>query len=104
MVNRLIKEVNYGWAMRISAFLILFLLIIANLCVTSRFPPKPHSPTKEELLRPFTEAKSLFVFGGAFLITFGVFIPITYIVIEAQASGMSANLAQYLLAVLNAAR
>jgi MFS transporter, MCT family, aspergillic acid transporter len=104
MVSRLIREVGYGWAMRISAFLILFLLIVANLTVKSRLPPHPQSPTKEELMRPFKETAMMLLVGGAFFLTFGIFIPINFIIVEAIAQGMSPGLAQYLLAVLNATR
>jgi MFS transporter, MCT family, aspergillic acid transporter len=40
---------------------------------------------------------------GIFLLTFRIFIPITYLVVEATAAGMSPNLAQYLFSMLNAA-
>ncbi|RDW66467.1 hypothetical protein BP6252_10102 [Coleophoma cylindrospora] len=103
MVSRLIQQVGYGWAMRISAFVILFLLILANLTVRSLHKPSPQILTKADLLKPFHEIGMLAVIGGNCLITFGLFIPITYVVVEAIALGMSPSLAQYLLAMLNAA-
>ena len=104
MVSRLIERVGYGWAMRISAFLILFMLTIANVSVKSRYPPQPRSLTFKEFVRPFKEvAFSVSCFGN-FLYTFGVFIPATYIVVQATAEGMGKELAQYLLSMLNAAR
>jgi hypothetical protein len=39
MVVHLIPEVGFGWALRICAFLILALLIFANLTVRSRIAP-----------------------------------------------------------------
>ena len=104
MVSRLITEVGYGWAMRTAAFLILALLTITLLTVKSRVPPKPQSMSKETLLRPFTEVKMLLVILGFVFLTFGVFIPINYLVVQAMQAGMSAYLAQYLVAMLNAAR
>jgi MFS family permease len=41
MINRLIREVGYAWSMRTGAFIILFLLVIANLTVKTRLPPSP---------------------------------------------------------------
>lgn len=41
---------------------------------------------------------------GICLPTFGIFIPIIYLVVEATVAGMSPDLAQCLLAMLNAAR
>lgn len=104
MVQRLIDQVGYGWAMRISAFMILGLLSIANLTIKSRLPPRPKSMTKEELIQPFRELVNLLVVTGFMLLTFGIFIPIDYIVAEAIVGGMNPNLAQYLLAMLNAGR
>ena len=103
MVSHLITKINYGWAMRISAFLILALLILANLTVKARLPPHPNSPTKEELVKPFKEVGTMAVFGGNFFLVFAIFIPITYIIVEAQAQGMPDSLSQYLLAILNGA-
>jgi hypothetical protein len=90
--------------MRIAAFMILFLLIIANLTIKARFPPNPRTMTKEELAQPFKEVKFILLLCGFLLLTFGIFIPIDYVVAEAYALGMSYNLAQYLLAMLNAGR
>lgn len=104
MVSRLIGEIGYGWAMRVAAFLILALLIIAGLTVRSRVPPKPVKLGRESLLRPFTEIKMILAVFGFLFLTFGIFIPINYLVVEAMNAGMSYTLAQYLVSMLNAAR
>jgi hypothetical protein len=46
----------------------------------------------------------LLIFTGFLLLTFGIFIPINYLVIQAMDAGMSYALAQYLVPILNAAR
>lgn len=104
MVQKLIVQISYGWSMRIAAFMILGLLIISNLTIKSRLPPQPRIMTKEELAQPFREFATVTVIGGFLLLTFGIFIPIDYVVAEAIATGMDVNLAQYLLAMLNAGR
>lgn len=104
MVSRLIGTVGYAWSMRISGFLILVLLIIVNLTVKSRVPPHPQQMSRKTLVQPFREVPMILLFIGFFLITFGVFVPIDYIVSQARDEGMSNNLAQYLVALLNAAR
>lgn len=104
MVSRLIREINYGWAMRISAFLILFILVIAILTVRSRTPPSPKAATKAQLVQPFKEPGFVAVMIGIFLFTTGFFVPITYLTLQAIEAGMDPNLAQYLIAILNAAR
>lgn len=45
----------------------------------------------------------LVILGFVFL-TFGIFIPIDYLVVQAMSTGMSSYLAQYLVSMLNAAR
>lgn len=106
MVSRLIKVVGYAWSMRISAFLILFLLVIVNLTVKTRLPPSPktHRMSKKTLLQPLKEIPMILVVLGFFFLTFGVFVPINYLVVQATKVGMSSNLAQYLAPILNAAR
>ncbi|KAE8548927.1 hypothetical protein EYB25_009310 [Talaromyces marneffei] len=102
MVQKLIVQVGYGWSMRIAAFMILGLLTISNLTIKSRFPPQPRSMTREELVQPFREFNTVVVICGFLLLTFGIFIPVDYVVVEALGTGMDPNLAQYLLAMLNA--
>jgi hypothetical protein len=104
MVTHLINEVGYGWAMRIAAFMILFLLIIANLTVKCRVPPQPHKLTVQDLHRPLHEPGFLLVVAAFACLTFGIFLPINYIVVSAISQGMSVELSQYLVPILNAAR
>lgn len=104
MVSRLIIEVGYGWAMRISAFLILFLLVIANLTIRARHPPHPGKISPKQMVQPFHELGFLALMAGMFFLTFGIYVPITYLAVQAIEAGMKPELAQYLVAILNAAR
>lgn len=80
------------------------LLIIANLTVRSRLPPSPQPLSREALKQPFRDLKTVCVILGFLFLTFGVFIPINYLVVEALSQGMDANLAEYLIAIFNAGR
>ncbi|AEO70605.1 33d094ba-845c-4e87-b8a7-bf7859a3c5bf [Thermothielavioides terrestris] len=102
MMNRLIDEVGFGWAMRIAAFMILFLLAISCLTIRSRVPPSPRPLSRDALAQPFRDVKMILLTVGFVLLTFGVFIPIDYLVVEAITEGMKPDLAQYLIAMLNA--
>ncbi|KAF7555825.1 hypothetical protein G7Z17_g1934 [Cylindrodendrum hubeiense] len=104
MLTHLISKVGFPWTMRISAFLILFLLIIANLTVRRRIVSKSKVSKKMDHLRAFRETKSLLLMAGFSLITFGIFVPIDYVVVEARASGMSTGILAYLVPILNSAR
>ncbi|KAJ2907278.1 major facilitator superfamily transporter [Zalerion maritima] len=102
MVSRLIPKVGYGWTMRISAFLILGLLVIANLTIKKRTPIVPNKFSFQQMKKPFTEPVTVGVLSGMFLLTFGIWVPIDFITVEAIARGMDTDLAQYLVAILNA--
>ncbi|RAL03683.1 MCT family MFS transporter [Aspergillus ibericus CBS 121593] len=102
MMEKLITRAGFGWAMRSGAFLILGLLIIGNLTIRSRQPPRPKSLSRDALLQPFHEPKMMLVIVGFVLLTFGVFIPMDYLVVESLSNGMHPSLAQYMLPILNA--
>ncbi|KOC10502.1 monocarboxylate transporter [Aspergillus flavus AF70] len=104
MVDRLIAKVGFGWSMRISAFMILFLLGIAIVTVKARRPPpQGPKPSGVQLLQPFKEPVFIVTLLGYMLLTYGVFIPINYVIVQAVASGMNADLASYLVPMLNGA-
>jgi len=104
MITRLIRQVGYGWAMRAGAFMILGMLIIANLTITSRHPPRPTALSKEQMAKPFHERGFIILLVGLFILTFGIFIPINYLQVQGLEAGMNPDLAQYLIAILNAGR
>ncbi|KAF0644274.1 hypothetical protein FPSE5266_03389 [Fusarium pseudograminearum] len=103
MVTRLIKLVGFGWSMRICAFMIMFLLIIANLTVKCFTPPRPQKVSRSQLAKPFREPEFVFCLLGFFFFTFGMFIPINYLPVQALQAGVNPNLVQYLIPILNAA-
>ncbi|KAF2031231.1 MFS general substrate transporter [Setomelanomma holmii] len=103
MASHLIPEVGFGWTLRIIAFMILGLMLVANVTVTSRLPPRPRPFQLKVFLEPFKDTKFVLVTIASFFFFFGLFIPINFIEIEAIHDGMSTRLAGYLLSVLNAA-
>ena len=102
MVEHLVVSVGFGWAMRAAAFLILGLLIYANFTVKSRLPPTPRPWSLREFVEPLTEFPYFLVVLASFLFFFGMFLPFNYIILYAEANGMSSRLAAYMLAILNA--
>ncbi|KAI1658092.1 major facilitator superfamily domain-containing protein [Daldinia decipiens] len=103
MVQHLIVEVGFGWAMRSVAFLILGLLIFGNIAIKSRLPPVRKPFTIKEYFVPFTELPFLLLAIGSFFVYFGAFLPFNFIIVEAKETGMSADLANYLVPIINAA-
>lgn len=102
MISRLIRDLGFGWAMRICAFLMLFLLIVANLTVRAYVPPHPHRITRAELVRPLTEMTFVCLIAGFFCFSYGFFAVINYLPVQALSAGMQPELAQYVLPILNA--
>jgi MFS family permease len=103
MVSHLIRQVGYGWAMRICAFLIFSLLVIANFTVRAISAPRPQKLSLVRLAKPFTEMDFILLAAGFFFLTYGVFAPLNYISVYARAVGMDPDLVQYLIPILNAA-
>ena len=104
MSEQLIPKVGFAWAMRSIAFLLLGLLIIANLTVKSRLKHRSKPFAISEFLRPLKEARFVFTALAAFFFFWGVFLPWNFITLQAEASGMSPYLAGFLLSILNAVR
>jgi MFS family permease len=120
ILNRLFREVGYGWTMRICAFLTLALLILANLTVRSRIPPSGKLFDAMAYVRPFGEKTFLLLVLGMFFLycEFHSDLPkytsltklyegalmttFTFIVVDARSHGMSDRLANYLVTIANA--
>ena len=102
MVEHLNRRVGFAWSMRAAAFLILGLMVYANLTVKSRLPPTPRPWSVKEFVQPLKEPPFFLIVAASFLFFFGMFLPFNFIILHAEAHGMSARLAGYLLAVLNA--
>lgn len=102
MMNKLIVQIGFPWMMRTIAFLFLALLIIACLTVKSRLPPRPRPFVFQEYLDTFKELPMVLTIGGFFFFFWGMFLPFNYIILQAQAAGVSASLVPYILPILNA--
>jgi MFS family permease len=104
MIRRLIVLVGFGWSMRITAFVILFLMVLANLTVRSRLPTKTFIPLSiRDFTKPFAEIPFSLTVVAAFLFFFGMFLPFNYLPLFGLSRGMSASMSNYLISILNAA-
>ena len=89
--------------MRICAFLILGLMIIANLTVVARIPPHPRPFRVMDWIDPFKDLNFTFLAVGSFFMFVGIFDPFTFIILQAEKRGVPVHIAQYLVSILNAA-
>ncbi|KAJ5753771.1 uncharacterized protein N7511_007924 [Penicillium nucicola] len=103
MLSRLLPTIGFGWSLRISGFIVLMLLVIANLTVRSRIAPVPRPVRLSDYTSPFTELPFVLLVLASCCGFFAMFVPINYVVLEAQEDGIDRNIAGYLLTILNAA-
>ena len=102
MVQRLLPQIGFAWSMRAAAFLILGLLVIANLTVTSRLEHTPKRLNPIMLFKPLRELPFALLVASSFFIFLGLFLPFAFITLTGIATGMDPYLASYLIPVLNA--
>lgn len=125
MLSRLMETLGYGWAMRISAFMILGLLVVANLTLKTWVPPSSTARRKirrvvsgrsgaggsirsaqgrKRLWKPFKEVPFVLLLAGLFLIPFGLYIPVNYLPVASLGAGMAKDMSQNVVAIYNGAR
>lgn len=102
MVNRLIKKIGFAWAMRTTAFIIFGLLIIVNFTVKPYRLPQPRKLAVRDFWRPFLEFKYATLALGLAIFTWGMYVPMNYLQVDAVSNGMDPNLVQYLVAMFGA--
>jgi MFS family permease len=102
IVARMIDEVGFGWAMRTCAFLILGLMIFANLSLRSRIPPTKRPFRIMAFIYPLKELPMFLLVAALFFFYWGMFPVFSFITAVANGRGMSLSLAQYTVSILNA--
>lgn len=103
MLRKIIPSIGFGWAIRISAFTILVLLVVANLTVKSRLKPDPRPVKLAELWRPMKEPPFSTMVLGSLFFNFGTYIPYNFIMVHARKYGMNLDLVTYLLPIMSGA-
>lgn len=116
MLNRLIEnpKIGYPWAMRIAAFLILGLQIVAVFTLRTRkapapkgtaTAPAPKKTTGATLAAPFKEFRFVMMLLGMFILMYGIFIPVNYLALQGlEQAHVSESMSLYLVAIFNGAR
>lgn len=102
MINKLLPRIGFGWTMRALAFMLLGLLIVANLTVKSRLTHTPRPWKVWDFFVPLKDPKFALLAVGSFFFFWGLFIPINFITLYGQYNGMSNSFAFYQIAILNA--
>ncbi|CAI4214667.1 unnamed protein product [Parascedosporium putredinis] len=102
MLRRLINSIGFPWAVRSLAFLYLGLLAVACATVRSRLPHRRAPFVLKEYLAGLREPVFAVTCAGFFMFAWGMFLPFTYIILQAQEQGMDPSLTMYLLPIMNA--
>ncbi|KAL4063341.1 MFS general substrate transporter [Scleroderma citrinum] len=100
--QQLFGKVGFKWAIRIMAFILAFVVLIANLLLRPRLPT---SNVKGGLFNWAAFKNPAFTCCViAYNVTLlGLFVPLIYIDLSGQASGLSPNFTFYLIAIANCA-
>lgn len=101
MLTRLFDSIGFAWTTRILGFMFLVLCGISCLLIKTRDPPKPRPLAMSDYLQCFKEPAMVLTMLGGFLFFWGMFLPLNYIVLQAEASGISPDLVPYLVPLIN---
>ncbi|KWU42506.1 MFS general substrate transporter [Rhodotorula sp. JG-1b] len=101
MQNRMFQSVGFEWTVRAVAFLTITLVGIAALTINSRLPPKKIGNIFD--FRPLRERSFVLFIAAESIIMLGLYTPYFYIQDYGRAHGVSPNVTQYSLAILNGA-
>ncbi|KAI5274615.1 MFS general substrate transporter [Aureobasidium subglaciale] len=102
MLQNLFPKVGWEWATRIQGFIYIGLLLMANLFIRSRLPPKPGGSVLPDF-RIFRDVPFALTTVGVFFAEWGLFIPISYLTSYALNSGIFGETFSYqLIAIFNA--
>ncbi|KAI1173360.1 monocarboxylate permease-like protein [Nemania sp. FL0916] len=102
LMAHLIPRIGFPWTVRILGFIVLLFCGSACFIVKSRLPPTPKPFEFAQLVRPFTELRFTLVVVASFFVFWGLYLPLSYLNIQAQEQGVDPALIPYILPIVNA--
>ncbi|TID13012.1 putative monocarboxylate permease-like protein [Venturia nashicola] len=102
-LERMLPKIGFAWTMRAAALMILGLLCIANVTVRSRNAPSPRPFRLQDFTDPLKEVPYSLTTAGSFFVFLGMFLPFTYLIVQAVHLGAPRSIAVSLVAILNGA-
>ncbi|KAK7458849.1 hypothetical protein VKT23_009859 [Stygiomarasmius scandens] len=106
MLNQLFEKpsVGFGWGIRASAFVVLGLLVFANLLMSDRRPPESEKrKAAPDIKGIMTDVPYLLCILASLFVNLGVFFPYFYLQLFSILHNVDPNIAFYFLAILSAA-
>ncbi|OBZ71107.1 Riboflavin transporter MCH5 [Grifola frondosa] len=100
MLSRLFQSIGFPWAVRTLAFMCFALQAISIPFVKERFPARKGVARFDETIK--ADKPFLMHLISGFFMAFGLYAPFWYIELYGLQQGVSANLAFYLISIMNA--
>ncbi|KAK9315121.1 major facilitator superfamily domain-containing protein [Lipomyces starkeyi] len=102
VIRHFSNHTTYGWTMRFCGFIILSLLLIANVAVKSNNMPSGWTPLNwSTICKTFNNFNFIILTIGSFFIFLAIFSPFAYMVSDATFHGVDSTMANYLVSILN---
>jgi MFS family permease len=101
-LQALLPKIGWAWSTRVNGLINLVLLVIANLFIKSRLPPR--KATKENILpdfRIFRDPVFALTTAGVSFVEWGLFVPLTYLSSYALHHGVDTHFSYQIIAILN---
>jgi predicted MFS family arabinose efflux permease len=101
IISKLLEHPNisFAWALRISAFISLPLILVANCFIKKRLPPREPGPFVD--LSFFHDPRYCLFVAAQFLVLWGNWTPYFFVQSIAAQVGVPSNIAFYLVAIIN---
>ncbi|KAL8939555.1 MAG: hypothetical protein Q9216_003286 [Gyalolechia sp. 2 TL-2023] len=100
-LQSLFPRLGFAWSVRLLALIFFVLLMVANLLIRTRLPPRVGGTVWPDF-RIFGNPTFALTTAGVFFLEWGLFVPLSYISSYALANDVSPTFSYQLLAVLNA--
>lgn len=101
MLQALFPRIGFRYTTLIMALMVFFLLLLANILIRSRLPPR-HGGSVLPDFRIFKDTVFLLTTLGVFFVEWGLFVPLSYISSYALHNGVSPAFSYQILAIVNA--
>ena len=101
MLQALLPSIGFRYTILIMAIMVFFLLLLANILIRSRLPPR-HGGSVLPDFRIFKDIVFTLTTLGVFFTEWGLFVPLSYISSYALHNGFSPMFSYQLLAIVNA--
>ncbi|KAI1653476.1 riboflavin transporter MCH5 [Daldinia decipiens] len=102
MMTHLIPQIGFPWTIRVIGFMLLALCSFACCTIKCRLPPRKKPFKFVEYVRPLHEPAFVCIIFGGFFFFFGMFLPYSYIQLQAKQQGIDPAIVPYLIPIINA--